>query len=152
MGKFFWGIISKRAWLGRKEVGNVRLEKTIFNLEERSRVTNLVMNLLKSERPVNEEQEYKIRLVANELLVNIFQYSQPERVRMFVEYDDQELTLMFMNNGTGFEYNEVLKRDIRDQNWLMSEGGRGVMLVRGLSDNLEYSNHGKEVKVSLKLL
>ncbi|MGI6153357.1 MAG: ATP-binding protein, partial [Christensenellaceae bacterium] len=108
--------------------------------------------LLKSERPVNEEQEYKIRLVANELLVNIFQYSQPERVRMFVEYDDQELTLMFMNNGTGFEYNEVLKRDIRDQNWLMSEGGRGVMLVRGLSDNLEYSNHGKEVKVSLKLL
>lgn len=130
----------------------MRLVKTIQSLNERNVIINVLVNLLREEVKMDEEQEYRVRLVVNELLVNIFQYSCPHKVSMTMDYHDHMLTLVFLNDGKGFAYEEVLKKSIDDPDCIMSEGGRGVALVRGMSDFLEYGSEGKKVKVGLKLL
>lgn len=125
-------------------------EETLHNSGEKDAVIGRLLGLLKASTRLDEEQEYHVRLVINELLANIFCYAFPEKVRMKADLQDGRLTIVFQNNGQGFAYDEVLGRDVLHED-PMCENGRGVYLVRLIADDLEYSKNGKRVKVCIDL-
>jgi len=128
----------------------VWFEEVLRNPGEKNAAIERLLSLLRASMALDEEQEYHVRLVMNELLANIFNYSLPEKVRMNAVLKDGVLTIVFQNNGQGFEYETVLERDVLHAD-PMCENGRGVYLVRLIADHLEYSKNGKRVKVCMNL-
>ena len=62
-----------------------------------------------------------------------------------------EISLFNSLDGGGFETGPVLSRNVSSGEFLMRETGRGVFLVRMMTDSFHYSEAGNVVDVTLKL-
>lgn len=130
----------------------MRYEKVLTNSVEKSQAIGGLLELLKNMISLDEEREYKVRLVANELLTNIFLHAHPKEVHMTAQLDNNMLVITLRNNGQGFSYNDVMQRDVLDKEMVMRENGRGIYLVKQLAEQLEYSSNGTAVRVKINLL
>lgn len=101
--------------------------------------------------PLDDEQEFRIRLVSTELLNNVVLYSGASSIEMRADLDANVLTLVIDDDGEGFEYGELLERDVTQEEYLTDEHGRGIFLVRMMSDGFRYNDKGNSVEVTLKL-
>lgn len=127
------------------------IKKKLFSLDELNETIVSVIAGVERERNLSEEQEYRIRLVMSELLVNIFKYSNADEVKLQAEYGQEGLHIVLADNGSGFESTPYVERNVTQQEFLMHENGRGVYLVRMMTDSLIYSEAGNTVDVTLKL-
>ena len=127
------------------------IRKKLFSLNELNEAIASVISGVERERKLSEEQEYRIRLVLSELVVNIFKYSDADEVRLEAEHGPEGLHIALKDNGGGFESTPYVERNVTAQEFLMHENGRGVYLVRMMTDSLTYSESGNAVDVTLKL-
>ncbi|MEG0594505.1 MAG: ATP-binding protein [Christensenella sp.] len=127
------------------------MRKRLIKLAELNETIGSVISGIQSEKQLNDEQMYRIRLVMSELVVNIFKYSDADEVKLSAEYAQNKLHIILMDNGSGFESKTVLEQNITKRELLMRENGRGVFLVRKMTDSLRYSMTGNTVDVTLKL-
>lgn len=127
------------------------IRKKLFGLDELNEAIASVITGVEREQALNEEQEYRIRLVMSELVVNIFKYSDANEVKLQAEYGPEGLHIMLMDDGCGFESTPYVERNVTQREYLMHESGRGVYLVRMMTDSLSYSEAGNAVDVTLKL-
>ncbi|MEF9987856.1 MAG: ATP-binding protein [Christensenella sp.] len=127
------------------------MRKRLIKLAELNETIGSVISGIQSEKQLNDEQMYRIRLVMSELVVNIFKYSDADEVKLSAEYAQNKLHIILMDNGSGFESKTVLEQNITKHELLMRENGRGVFLVRKMTDSLRYSMTGNTVDVTLKL-
>ncbi|MEG2624899.1 MAG: ATP-binding protein [Christensenella sp.] len=127
------------------------MRKRLIKLAELNETIGSVISGIQSEKQLNDEQMYRIRLVMSELVVNIFKYSDADEVKLSAEYDQNKLHIILMDNGSGFESKAILEQNITERELLMRENGRGVFIVRKMTDSLRYSMTGNTVDVTLKL-
>ncbi|MEG2189011.1 MAG: ATP-binding protein [Christensenella sp.] len=127
------------------------MRKRLIKLAELNETIGSVISGIQSEKQLNDEQMYRIRLVMSELVVNIFKYSDADEVKLSAEYGQNKLHIILMDNGSGFESKTVLEQNITERELLMRENGRGVFIVRKMTDSLRYSMTGNTVDVTLKL-
>ncbi len=127
------------------------IRKKLFGLDELNEAIASVITGVGREQALNEEQEYRIRLVMSELVVNIFKYSDANEVKMQAEYGPEGLRIMLRDDGCGFESTAYVERNVTQREYLMHESGRGVYLVKMMTDSLSYSEAGNAVDVTLKL-
>lgn len=127
------------------------IRKRLFSLDELNDAVKSVILGIEEEKHLNDEQMYRIRLIMSELVMNIFKYSDAKEVRLSAEYKQNKLHIVLADDGSGFEAGSVIRRDIKQQEVLLKENGRGVYLVRMMTDTLRYSEAGNEVDVTLTL-
>ena len=127
------------------------IRKRLFSLDELNDAVKSVILGIEEEKHLNDEQMYRIRLILSELVMNIFKYSDAKEVRLSAEYKQNKLHIVLADDGRGFEAGSVIRRDIKQQEVLLKENGRGVYLVRMMTDTLRYSEAGNEVDVTLTL-
>jgi anti-sigma regulatory factor (Ser/Thr protein kinase) len=111
-----------------------------------------LVSVVKGKLPLNEEEEFKIRLVSKELFTNILSYSDATDIMMTAMLEGGVLTINIEDDGQGFEHEELMKRNVRETGFLTAENGRGVYLVRMMSEELKFNDRGNSVKVKLKLM
>ena len=127
------------------------IRKRLFSLDELNDAVKSVILGIEEEKHLNDEQMYRIRLILSELVMNIFKYSDAKEVRLSAEYKQNKLHIVLADDGSGFVAGSVIRGDIKQQEVLLKENGRGVYLVRMMTDTLRYSEAGNEVDVTLTL-
>ena len=85
-----------------------------------------------------DEENIHVKLIAEEIFVNIVNYSKSEFIIINAEYEKPALTLEFIDNG--FEFNPLLKENpvLLDNLDEAQIGGLGIFLTKELADELEY--------------
>lgn len=127
------------------------VSKRLFSLNELNEAIRPVIRGVEREKKLDDEQMYRIRLVLSELVVNIFKYSDANEVKLQAEYGKDRLHIVLADNGSGFETGPVVARNVTSGELLMHENGRGVYLVKMMTDSFHYSENGNTVDVTLKL-
>ena len=112
------------------------IRKRLFSLDELNDAVKSVILGIEEEKHLSDEQMYRIRLILSELVMNIFKYSDAKEVRLSAEYKQNKLHIVLADDGSGFEARSVIRRDIKQQEVLLKENGRGVYLVRMMTDTL----------------
>ncbi len=64
-------------------------------------------------------------------------------VKVDIRIDSQTLSVMVKDGGSGFKQSPL--KDPQDEENLLREGGRGILLMRALSDSMTYSSPGNEI-------
>lgn len=85
-----------------------------------------------------DKENLHVKLIAEEVFVNIVSYSKTEFIIVNVEYEKPILTLEFIDEG--FEFNPLLKKDpiLPDNLDEAQVGGLGIFLTKEISDELKY--------------
>ena len=92
---------------------------------------------------IHYKEDIQIRLVVEEIFVNIVNYSGADYIIVNLELDDC-LKLEFIDNGNMF--NPILKEDPTAPESLddVQIGGLGIMLVKNYADDLSYVYENNE--------
>jgi serine/threonine-protein kinase RsbW len=102
---------------------------------------------------VKEDVYGNILLSVTEAVNNAIQHGNKYDLSKVVEISfyktDKVLSFIIKDEGIGFDYN--LLKDPTDPANLESPHGRGVFLMRNLSDSVEFDNNGREVKIGFKI-
>lgn len=98
-----------------------------------------------------EKENLQVNLIAEEIFVNIVNYSKAQFITVNVEYEKPTLTLEFIDNG--IEFNPLLKENPTPSDNIDEAqiGGWGIFLTQEMADELEYNyidgeNHLKITK------
>ena len=109
----------------------------------------LMLARIDEKLPLDDDNRYNIRLVSMELLNNIVDYSKADHIELSCGLQDGVVSITIDDNGPGFDYDEVMGRDVTDD--LYQERGRGIFIVRTLADEFHYNTTGNSVEVVLNL-
>jgi len=156
----FHAISAARAWRAGMDEENlqgeihVELNSEIAFLQE---LNDFLMNLCKS-TPLSSDQLLQLRQAVLEMGQNAIEWGNRHRVEQLVHiryrlFDDR-VEIVVRDQGSGFdrarlphaaaEDDPVSHLDIRDQLGLRT-GGYGLMISRGMVDDLRYNDLGNEV-------
>lgn len=113
-------------------------------LNELYKLNEFILNILK-------KGNFQIDLIVEEIFVNIINYSNAEFINVNASFENQILTLEFIDNG--FEFNPLQKEDPKAPDTIEDTkiGGLGIFLVKEMADEFNYQylngeNHLKIVK------
>lgn len=97
------------------------------------------------------KENLQINLIVEEVFVNIVYYSKTDFITVNAEYENETLTLEFIDNG--IEFNPLLKEDPKTPENIDDTqiGGWGIFLAKKMADELDYhyingENHLKIIK------
>lgn len=97
------------------------------------------------------EENLQVNLIAEEIFVNIVNYSKADFIVVNAEYEKPTLTLEFIDNG--IEFNPLLKENPNFPNDIEEAeiGGLGIFLTKEMADEIYYhhingENHLKVLK------
>ena len=98
-----------------------------------------------------EKENLQVSFITEEIFVNIVNYSKTEYITVNVSYENQILTLEFIDNGV--EFNPLIKEDPKIPESLEESeiGGLGIFLTKEIADEMDYTyingeNHLKVIK------
>ena len=122
------------------------------------------MNSLKLNLDINElvrlnefidkilaKKDIQVDLIVEEIFANIVNYSNSDFINVNAQYENQTLTLEFIDNGIPF--NPLLKEDPKTPDTIEETqiGGLGIFLTKQIADDISYDylngeNHLKIIK------
>ena len=86
-----------------------------------------------------EDDQYKIGLAVHEGVMNAFQYGNEERrerkIHLTFVLHDEKLVIHVVDQGAGFRLEDV--PDPRNDENVLSDSGRGVLLMRAFMDEVD---------------
>jgi len=86
-----------------------------------------------------EEDQYKISLAVHEGVMNAFQYGNEQRrerkIHVIFEILEEKLVIRVTDQGRGFRLEDV--PDPRDDENVLEDSGRGVLLIKAFMDEVE---------------
>jgi|GEM_PF-175373 len=132
-----------------------KIKHNLLKLEDIRETINDVICFVTNERIINEEKEFQIKLVLNELLTNCFKYANPsveQPVEMEIELGAQTLSLKIKDGGEGFDAHNWLEHlDEWDMERLYKGSGRGLLLAKQMASELMFSDKGNAVFAKIDL-
>ena len=97
------------------------------------------------------QENLQVNLIVEEVFVNIVDYSKTDFITVNVEYENETLTLEFIDNG--IEFDPLSKENLKTPESIDEAriGGLGILLTKEIADELEYrhengENHLKVIK------
>lgn len=104
-------------------------------------VENLMLNANK-EFGLSEEEYNKLMIAVTEIAMNAIVHGNKEnifkKVKMYVEHDDNEMKIVVMDEGEGFNIEKL--PDPTDMDNILDLHGRGVFIARTLVDEFFYQH------------
>lgn len=126
----------------------------LTSIDDIKPVVSGVLSGLEKINSLNDESRFNISLVIKELLVNCYKHAVPSKnapVMLNAVLKNGLLTIGVTDGGNGFEYEKVCANISTDEDALLKERGRGLMLVKALCQEICYSSGGNSVEVKIAL-
>mgnify|MGYP006289291881 CR=1 FL=1 len=118
--------------------------------EESERIPDFVEDL-QSESSLSENEASTLMLLLSEAVTNAIEHGNKseadKKVDVHIVIDDQAITSTVTDEGEGFDPTNV-KDPLKEEN-LLDVGGRGIFLIRELSDSFEFEDDGRTVRFSI---
>lgn len=133
------------------------MSRQIFRLnlkstyEESEKVPDFVDELQK-ECKLNDEISGNLMLLLSEAVTNAIEHGNEldpnKTAKIVIEITDNEVVAIVQDEGKGFQHSEQ-ENPLAEEN-LLKDGGRGVFLLKELSDEMEYLDNGTRLRFLLK--
>lgn len=133
------------------------MSRQIFRLnlkstyEESEKVPDFVDELQK-ECKLDDEISGNLMLLLSEAVTNAIEHGNEldpnKTAKIVIEITDNEVVAMVQDEGKGFQHSEQ-ENPLAEEN-LLKDGGRGVFLLKELSDEMEYLDNGTRLRFLLK--
>lgn len=111
------------------------------------RAADVLATILKIADCNSEREQKKLRVVALEALTNAWEhgYGGDENQKIHVNYriSTEALNIEISHQGLGFDVNDV-SDPLAPEN-LLSESGRGILIMKNTLDHLEYKDGGRKL-------
>ncbi len=117
-------------------------KKSILNVEP-------LINSLKDKLEIPLEKYYNILIAVSEAVNNAIihgnKLNKDKKVQIVIEANNEQIDIIIHDEGEGFEPDEL--NDPRAPENLLKDSGRGVFLIKELSDKSEFihSDNGTDV-------
>ncbi len=103
----------------------------------------------------SSDDSYDFKLIFHELLYNAIihgnQNDTQKNVFVFIEILEQHLVYISVTDeGNGFDYMDLIASFNHDSDF-SSEHGRGIRIVKGLTDEISFNMSGNGVKIYKKV-
>lgn len=124
----------------------------IHNLENIKNVIIKIISDIKKEMTLDDESFFNIRLVLSELLNNSLEHtSTKDSVNIDFEIDQNCSYIKFVieDSGSGFDYSTIDETHVRNN--LFDNRGRGLVIVHGLCEKVQYNYLGNTISVVMKI-
>lgn len=133
------------------------MSRQIFRLnlksthEESEKVPDFV-DELQEKCNLDDEISGNLMLLLSEAVSNAIEHGNQldpnKTAEIVVEITDNEIVAMVKDEGKGFQPSEQ-DNPLEEEN-LLKDGGRGVFLLKELSDEMEYQENGTRLRFLLK--
>jgi serine/threonine-protein kinase RsbW len=100
------------------------------------------------------EKKYfnKIYLCITEAVINSIKHGNKndleKRVSIVLDCNNEEINIQVEDEGDGFDLNNV-QNPINKEN-INKESGRGIFIIKNLSDKIEYNEKGNQVQFKIE--
>ncbi len=98
---------------------------------------------------VSNESFYDVKLILSELFVNALTHGNKndpsKKIMIFYSIDELKFVFTITDEGGGFDYNNL--HDPSESDNLVKLSGRGLFLVKHLSDSVVFNSTGNSVSV-----
>lgn len=132
----------------------MQIDKFKINASEQAvkDAADRVIGGISAQHALDDEGAFTIRLVLNELLNNIIEHSDATEIEVSAGVEQGTVRLDITDNSDGFSYAERLQEDVTVGEGLEQGSGRGIFIVKAMSDVLRYNDAGNSVQVELSCL
>lgn len=121
------------------------------NSSELEKVERFLKEIL-DEFSVDKKNFNKIYLCVSEAVINSIKHGNkhdPNKdVKIEVEYNSKEIIVRVEDEGEGFELNK-LKDPTRQEN-IKNESGRGIFIIKSLSNELQFNERGNRIQLKIE--
>ena len=128
-------------------------DNTMFSIEDMHNALCEFLTELSESIYINEELEFKLKIILNELVTNSFKYANScSYVRVLAKLKGKLISIAVIDDSCGFDYSQAKQLDISEENNIFQEGGRGIYIVDALSDYLRYNRKGNIIAIKVNLV
>lgn len=118
-------------------------------IETLARIETIIEDI-KEEYSISEEIYGNILVSVSEAVNNAIKhgnkFSPEKEVDFIFDFSETEFFFTVIDEGVGFDFNDVPDPTHPDN--IEKTDGRGIFIMTNLSDNVEFENEGREVKIS----
>ena len=139
-----------------QRVYNSKIASSISNI---NKVVTDILEKLKDRQLPNEDCTiFDFKVILNELISNAIKHGNKEDLNKLVKIstaliDGRYLLLKVEDEGEGYNYASNSNEDVRcDDDNLLSESGRGILIVKCLCDKVRFNKKGNKIVVLKKLV
>ena len=106
-----------------------------INLEPKVENLHMINKFIEEELSI---KQMDIKLIVEEIFINIVNYSECNYIKVFFELNDNKLKIIFVDDG--IKFNPLLKEnpEFPDNIDDVQIGGLGIHLVKSISDEIYY--------------
>ena len=117
-------------------------KKSLQNIEP-------LLNKIKEQIPIHLEKYYKILIAVSEAVNNAIihgnKLDRNKKVKIDIKANKEKIEILVEDEGTGFDVDSLA--DPRTPENIMKENGRGVLLIKELSDISKFNKSGNGYSV-----
>ncbi len=121
--------------------------------KELAQVENFLRLLFKEEE-LPQEWFHKVLLCVSEAVINSIEHGnkneEGKKVTIEVSCHHKELYITVTDEGDGFNYNEVSDPTMKEN--IKNETGRGIFIMKSISDKIDFREEGKCVEFKIELV
>jgi serine/threonine-protein kinase RsbW len=132
-----------------KELPKILVIKS--DVEELKKVESFLIDIFNE---CNLERKYfnKIYLCISEAVVNSIKHGNKNDLNknVYIEVDCKmpEVDIQIEDEGDGFDINEI--NDPTNKENIKNESGRGIFIIRKLSDKMEFNERGNRIQLKIE--
>jgi serine/threonine-protein kinase RsbW len=124
----------------------------IYNVK--TAINNILRFIIDCAPQTKTEELSDLRLILSELMCNCVIHGNKQdlskKVRIAIEIDGQLLTAVITDEGDGFDYCALMKKEGAVN--LSSDHGRGLNLVFALTDSAKFNPEGNQIKITKRMM
>lgn len=120
-------------------------------ISELRKVENFLNDIFK-EYNLAEKYFNKLYLCISEAILNAIKHGNKndknKKVAIEVDYINEEIEVLIEDEGEGFDFNKV--EDPTKSSNIRNESGRGIFIIRKMSNQLEYNEKGNRIQFKIE--
>lgn len=120
--------------------------------EEATKVPDFVSDI-QGEASLSDDETSTFMLLLSEAVDNAIehgnQYDAQKNVSVEIEISKTEIVARVSDEGIGFDTEESTSKNPLDEENLLNTGGRGIFIIKELSDSLEFLNNGSTLQFKI---
>ena len=120
-------------------------------ISELKKVENFIIEIFK-EYDLKKKYFNKIYVCVSEAVVNSIKHGnkndENKTVSIGIDCDLKEINVLIEDEGEGFDIKKVKDPTLREN--IKNESGRGIFIIKNLSDKLEYNEKGNRIQFKIE--